>query len=53
VLKPEMTFRIGIRRKLELMQRENLKELVVTMVGENPGEAGFELTGARIVYSKV
>lgn len=57
-LKPEMTFRIGIRKKLELMQRANLEELVVTMVGEIPqglipGEAGFELTGARIVYSKI
>jgi len=57
-LKPEMTFRIGIRRKLELMQRANLEELVLTMVGEIPagrvpGEAGFELTGARIVYSKL
>jgi polyphenol oxidase len=56
-LAPEMTFRIGIRRKLELMGRAHLKELVITLVGELPagrvpGEAGFELTGARIIYSK-
>lgn len=56
-LKPEMTYRVGIRRKLELMQRTDVDELVLTMVGELTsanvvGEAGFNLTGARVVYSK-
>lgn len=57
LLAPKMTFRIGIRKKLELMGRQHLKWVVITLVGDIPappvpGEAGFELTGARIVYSK-
>lgn len=57
-LQPELTFRFGIRRKLEVMGRANLTEIVITMVGENAappfiaGEAGFNLTSAKIVYSK-
>ncbi|KAG0554411.1 hypothetical protein KC19_12G089700 [Ceratodon purpureus] len=56
-LKPEFTFRIGIRRKLELMGRAHLKDIVITLAGEKsappiPGESGFELTSAKIIYSK-
>ena len=53
----EMVFRIGIRRKLELMGRANLNQFVVTMVGQyyvgptSPGESGINITSAKIIYS--
>lgn len=54
----EMVFRIGIRRKLELMGRAHLKQLVVTLVGQSyasptsPGESGMNITSAKVMYSK-
>lgn len=58
-IKPVIRFRMGIQRKLELMSRAHLKEVVITLVGEAPvastddtGETGFNLTSLTIIYSK-
>lgn len=58
---PVVNFKMGIRRKLELMGRAHLKEIVITLVGEKTipsappgaqGETGITLTSLKIIHSK-
>lgn len=48
----EFVWQMGIRRKLELMGRGDVKEVVVTITGA-ANQTGFLLTDAQIVYSKL